>query len=289
MARFDADIDRLYQGALADFTAERNALAKRAGADGAEIRALQKPTVAAWAINRLYWEQRAVYDELIARADDLRATHTATIKGRRTDLRGASQAHEEALAAALKATLALLAGSGQPATDATRQAIATTLRSLPADEPPGRLSRQLEPRGLEMLTGAASPGRVHAPAPKARKEPAADRDKGQAAAAAARLAAAREALAAASRATRAAEQVVRREEFEAARAGREIEKAERRLGEAKEAFEQAKSELAEATRAVSAAAKARDAAQDRAAGAERDLAKARTEEMRARADVDRLS
>src|SRR5688572_4164960 len=211
MSRLDADIDRLYQGPLADFTAERNALAKRAGAQAAEIRGLTKPTVPAWAVNQLYWQNRPVYDRLIERADDLRATHTAALRGQRTDLRGAGRAHEEALEEALKAVLALMTASGQPVTDATRQAISTTLRSLPGDEPPGRLSRQLEPRGFEMLSLAATPGRVHpaATAPKTApsegkkdREKEGKRDDKAARAAAARIAAAREALAAAARAVR---------------------------------------------------------------------------------------
>src|SRR5688572_6586270 len=102
MARLDAEIDHLYQVPLGEFISERNALAKRAGAQGAEIRALAKPTLPAWAVNQLYWEKRPVYDELIERADDLRATHGAALRGRRTDLRGVSQAHEEAVEAALK-------------------------------------------------------------------------------------------------------------------------------------------------------------------------------------------
>src|SRR5688500_5633651 len=68
MPSVDSEIDRLYQVPLAEFTAERNALAKRAGGQSAEIRALQKPTVPAWAVNQLYWKERRVYDELMERA-----------------------------------------------------------------------------------------------------------------------------------------------------------------------------------------------------------------------------
>ena len=149
---------------LGDFVAARNALAKESGKDGAAIRALQKPSLPAWAVNQLYWRQRDVYDDLIAQAQDLRATHDATVGGKRADLRGASRAHEQAVDAALKATLAILADDGQPVTEATKQAVATTLRGLPADEEPGRLTRQLQPRGFEMLAGALPGGKVR-PAP----------------------------------------------------------------------------------------------------------------------------
>ena len=62
---FDAEIDRLYQLPLDEFTAARNALAKKAGADGASIRSLTKPPVAAWAVNQVYWRDRSTYDALI--------------------------------------------------------------------------------------------------------------------------------------------------------------------------------------------------------------------------------
>ena len=295
MSRLDADIDRLYQGPLADFTAERNALAKRAGAQAAEIRGLTKPTVPAWAVNQLYWQNRPVYDRLIERADDLRATHTAALRGQRTDLRGAGRAHEEALEEALKAVFALMTASGQPVTDATRQAISTTLRSLPGDEAPGRLSRQLEPRGFETLSLAATQGRVH-PAATAWKAAPSDgkkdrekegkRDDKAARAAAARIAAAREALAAAARAVREAEHVVRREEFEAARAARDAEKAERAVSEAEAARQRAEEALADARRAAAAAKKARDAAQAKAAKATTQLEAAQEKEQRAQATLD---
>ena len=58
-------------------------------------------------------------------------------------------------------------------TDATRQGIATTLRGLPGDEPAGKLTRPLEPRGFGMLEGVSAGGRVKtAPSPApARKQP----------------------------------------------------------------------------------------------------------------------
>ena len=164
----DSGIDRLYQLPLGEFIAARNTLAKETGDAG--IRTLQKPSLPAWAVNQLYWRHRSVYDDVTGRAEDLRATHMATARGKRADLRGASKDHEQAVDAALKATLALLAEEGQPITDATKQAVATTLRGLPGDEPPGRLTRPLEPRGFDMLAAAAAAGgkvRTAAPAAKA--------------------------------------------------------------------------------------------------------------------------
>src|SRR5829696_6210798 len=112
----DPEIDRLYQLPLAEFIGARNALSKAAGAGADAIRALQKPNVPAWAVNQLYWRQRKVYDALIARAEDLRATHLAAARGKGADLRGASRDHEQAVDAALRSTVSILTEDGQPVT-----------------------------------------------------------------------------------------------------------------------------------------------------------------------------
>jgi hypothetical protein len=286
----DSPIDRLYQLPLSEFVTARNALAKESGADAAEVRSLQKPSLPAWAVNQLYWQRRDVYDDLIARAQDLRATHDATLSGKRPDLRGASRAHEDAVDAALKATLGLLAGDGQPVTEATRQAVATTLRGLPADEPPGRLTRQLQPRGFEMLAGAPRGGTVRVAPPPAKIDPAAAAGPAKASAAARtqdreRLAAAREALTVATRDARLSEQAARREEFEAARAARDADKAQQRVEIAKEALREAQAALDAATREAEAAAEARATAQERAERAVKDVKESREREKKARLRV----
>ena len=98
----DAQIDGLYQLPLDEFTAARNALAKESGAAAAEIRALQKPPVAAWAINQVYWRGRPAFHALTAAAAALGAAHTAVVTGKKADLRAAGKAHEDALEAVVK-------------------------------------------------------------------------------------------------------------------------------------------------------------------------------------------
>src|SRR5687768_17896797 len=237
----EADLDRLYQLPPAEFVAERNALAKRAGARGAEIRALPKPTLPVWVVNQLHWREPDVYRALVESAENLRATHKAVLGGKRGDLRAASRAHEQALDAALKATLRIAAADGAPASDAARQTIATTLRALPAGDPPGRLRQALTPGGFEALAGLPAGGRV-VPADSRTAAAASKSAAGRAGEAKpskgaapekkvdrAALERANKAAEAAARALASAEQAARREEFEAARAAREAEKAERRV------------------------------------------------------------
>jgi hypothetical protein len=291
MPTLDADIDRLYQLPLDQFTAERNALAKRAGPTGPDIRKLTKPPLAAWAVNQLYWRERGVYETLIEASQELRAAHKAVLGGGKADLRGAGRSHDDAVDAAFKATQAIVGDDGHPVTDATRQAIANTLRALPGDEPPGRLSQTLQPGGFEMLAGVTPARRPAAAAPAKGKDTSAPQGaaraaKGDAArpspAAAAR---ARSEAAAATRAVREAETAARREEFESARAARDAERAERNLTTARRALEEAQRELEEAEAEAAQAVERREAAAARAAAADEALAAAREREKRAKGAV----
>ncbi len=286
--RIDTDIDRLYQLPPDEFTAARNALAKDAGADGADVRRLAKPPIAAWAVNQIYWKRRDIYDALIAASSELRKLHKAILSGRRADIREAAKVHGEAIDAALKAALGILGEEGHPVTDATRQAILTTLRALPADDPPGRLTRTLQPGGFEMLAGLSIAGpksgggkrsfRLKAEATKAEatkttqaKSPAPAKARTDPKAAAQ----ANAAHEAAARAVREAEQAASRAEFEAARLTREAAKAAKEVEEEREALETARQALEDAKAAAATTARARETAERRAKEAERALDAAR--------------
>lgn len=300
MAIRDPDLDRLYQLPPSEFIAERNALAKRAGAQGADIRALPKPTLAVWAVNQLYWREPGIYAALVEAAENLRATHRAVMRGGQGDLRSAAREHEAALEAALKAALGIAAEGRTASSDAVRQTIGSTLRALPSGDPPGRLRQALTPGGFEILAGLpARGGVVRTPAAPALAGPAAktpaDRtatpSKGGRARERARtldkaaLARARKAVAAAERTLASAEHAARREEFEAARAARETEQAERRAARAREALAAAQSEVEEAEEIAQAAKKKRYAARSRAAAAEAAAAAAREQKEAAQRQV----
>ena len=296
--RVEAEIDRLYQLAPDEFTAARNALAKDAGADAPEVKRLTKPAIPAWAVNQLYWKRREVYDALIDASKELRQVHKAVLAGKRADLRVAGKVHDEALETASKAALSMLQDGGHPAADATRQAILTTLRALPSDEPAGRLTKPLQPGGFEMLAGLSIGGgqkaavrEKEAPAPakpvarvaSVGKEKIAAREltPAEKRAHAEALSRAREAATKAERELRAAEHTAQREEFEAARAAREAEKAERQIDVAREAVESAQQELKAAQAAAATAARARDAAERRSKDAQRAVEAARARHAKA--------
>jgi hypothetical protein len=287
----DDDLDRLYRLTPAEFIAERNALAKRAGPQAQDIRALPKPTLPVWAVNQLRWREPALYKSLVESSENLRATHRAVLEGRRGDVRAAGREHEAALDTAIKATLAIAGEDGTPPSDAARQTITTTLRSLPSSDPPGRLRQALAPGGFEMLAALPAGGRV-VPAPIGRaaakpvpqKTAARAPERGRKIDKAALLRA-RKAAATAERELAKAEQEARREEFEAARAAREVEKAQRRVTRAKEALESAQAELEDAEDAVAAAVKQRDLTRSRATTADRALTTARARHDAAQREV----
>ena len=276
-AGLDSEIANLYQLPLAEFTSARNALAKQAGSRASEVRALQKPPVAAWAINQLFRHDRDTYDRLIGASGDLRAAHAAVLAGKHGDVRSAGKSHEEAIDSALKATVAILSDAGQPLTDATRQAIATTLRALPGVEPAGQLTKTLQPGGFEMLAGlpvqnkTGKPTVVPKPAPAPPPSPTSPVRKADAVA----ERRAKEAAAEAERQVRLAEHAMRREEFEAARAAREAEKADKAVDDARESVNEAQQALADAERAAEQALKSKEAAEKRAREADEALKAAR--------------
>jgi hypothetical protein len=283
--RLDTEIDRLYSLPLDEFTAARNALAKQAGAEGAAIRGLEKPSIAAWAVNQLYWQHRGEYDALIDAAEKVRSAHKAVLSGRSGDLRDTGQEHEKQLEIATKEALATLTGQGHPVTDATKQSIVTTLRALPGSEAPGRLTRALQPGGFEMLSmlrSGASLGRAesatHREAP-ARKPPPPTARKPSKKTDTKALARAREAAASAERVVRAATHGLKQAEFELARVRRDAEKASKELAGARQALELAQQRVEDAEIAVSKADRIRGSA-----GRRRDEAEAKLDSARARAD-----
>ena len=289
----DAQIDRLYQLPLDEFTAARNALAKESGAAAAEIRALQKPPIAAWAINQVYWRGRAAFHGLTAAAAALRDAHTAVVTGKPADLRAAGKAHEDALEAVVKLAVAILRDAGQPATDATRQAIATTLRALPAStDPPGRLTTLLQPTGFELLAGlpaGLAPGSARASTKVAPEKAPKDSPppRGKDAAREKAVAKAKEAVAAALRAERSAEQHARREEFEAARTAREADRAASDLAKAQAALEAAQEAVEKAEREAETATRKKDAAARRMRETAESLAAAKIRTEAAQAALTR--
>ena len=184
----DDRIDELYAGPAEEFIARRDALVRELKAakdmDGAAtVKALRKPTVAAWAVNQLAHSSRRDVAKLLDVGEALREAHEALADGKGdADIRAATTKRRKLVADLTERAVALLGSGGE----AQRDAISNTLDAAVADPDAGisvqegRLAKELSaPSGF----GA---GLVFATPPAAPRESASRREERRAARAAAR-------------------------------------------------------------------------------------------------------
>jgi hypothetical protein len=175
MAKQAADerIDGLYQIPIDEFTAARNALARDLG--DSSIKKLEKPNLAAWAVNQLYWHERKLYDEVIKTSTQVRTAYKQLLAGKGSDVKAAEVFHAEAMRRAKDAIRKMLEANGHSASDAVMTPVTETLDALPTTDEPGRLTRPLRRTGFEALQGVTIAARPSQPdRPKAAPKPAAD-------------------------------------------------------------------------------------------------------------------
>lgn len=165
----EAEIDGLYGLPLEQFIPARDDLAKRLRSaqnrDGAEhVKGLRKPSVAAWALNQLRWQDPATVEELIAAGERLRkAQERLLAAGERGALREAATSERELVERLAQAGERLLADAGHPLSAATQTRLWATLRSVAGDQEArellaaGRLVRDHEVSDLGLGLGAGPP------------------------------------------------------------------------------------------------------------------------------------
>ena len=259
----DDQIDRLYQLPLDAFTAARNALARESGSS--DVKKLEKPNLAAWTVNQLYWRNRKAYDEVIKAAERMRAAYKQMLAGKAADVRGAEDIHEEALREAKQAARRLLEEGGHPNPDAVMTPVAETLDALPGEERPGRLTKPLRRMGFNVLEGVPISAKAAPQKPKtaplkpaASAKDAGSRERKASEADARELAMTRERLRFAEAAERDAEATLERANRAVERTERTRERVEREFNEAVEAEKGARREQAAAAKALAKAAAERE-------------------------------
>lgn len=156
----DPRIDRLYEVPLARFTAERNALAKDLKAQGdaraAEaVRALQKPSPAAWAVNQLARRRPDLLDQVIEVGARLRAAQREALTGGDPHaVRKALVDERATVDLAVDAAKGLLGEGGLAASGANLDRIADTLYALASNDlarrqaAKGRLTHEVQRVGF---------------------------------------------------------------------------------------------------------------------------------------------
>jgi hypothetical protein len=187
----DAEIRGLYAGPREAFVRERDAMAKARAAAGdaegaARIRGLRKPTVPAWALDRLAHEDPEAVRDLVALGERLRTAQRRALSGGDAEaLRAALEERRRKVAALTRRASEILEKAGIGAAS-HRGDLVATLEAAAADEESaaallaGALATALRPpsafdeQGLRVLEGGrrAEP-RTATPAP----EPSAGTDR----------------------------------------------------------------------------------------------------------------
>jgi valyl-tRNA synthetase len=171
--KYDDAVIALYQAPLGKFVAERKRLSselKAAGdkAGAARLAGLGRPPISAWTVNQLFWQDREIFDELLAAGERLRAGDLA-----------ATSAHRDAMVKLRARAEAMLAAAGHASTEAMLRRIMTDLSALAAaggfdPDPPGALSGDRDPPGFDLVglaaLEAAPPADAHKRAPRDGKE-----------------------------------------------------------------------------------------------------------------------
>lgn len=184
----DDAVDRLYGLAREDFVGERDALAKQLRADGsrdeaAAVKALPKPTVAAWAANQAVRSQKRAARELWKAGDALSTAQDAVLagKGSGAKLREASERERTAVETLVEAARGLLGATGGDLSEATIERVRETLHAGAIDSDArdevaaGRVARERSPQGLFGADPFAAPAPKRAakpePGPEAKPQP----------------------------------------------------------------------------------------------------------------------
>jgi hypothetical protein len=244
----DERVARLYGLPLEEFTAERNALAAELRVEGeheraAAVKALRKPSAAAWAVNQLVRAEPELVEALLGAGGELRQAHRQAASGRgAAQLRAAAEAERAAVDALVARAPVML---GRPLSASLMESIRNSLHAASSDDEArdrvrsGTLATEMRPIGLGPIPSGGG-GRV----PRAKAEPAKRRSSAQAAAAAAREAKAQAAEDARLRKAAAAEEAALQREFDAA--VRALDRAEESYARAREAAEAAAERMKDA-------------------------------------------
>jgi hypothetical protein len=172
--------DRLYGADLDDFVSERTAAAKELRGEGKRAEAaaaakLQKPSVAAWIVNRVARDNPGLVGGLLDAGAQLREVQLGA--GSAADLRTAAEAQEAALRAAMRQaeTVAAERGSATPATlDRVRETLHAAALDADLAEQVRRGVLVREQRAVGFPAGIAIPAerRRAAPAKRGPAKPA---------------------------------------------------------------------------------------------------------------------
>jgi DNA repair exonuclease SbcCD ATPase subunit len=236
-------LDELYGADPNEFVPTRQRLAKELGPEaGKELAGQRKPTVAAWAVNRLVRERDGEVGKLVRAGARLRKLQAQLVAGQRPEgVDDAVRDVRERISRLADAALEVVREAGQPASEATAERVFETLFAAVADEERsdelqrGRLTREWQSAGF----GFAS---APVPSPQTQRAAKPRRDETRRKAAQEKVQKARDAVKAAREDMTAKEAEIRRLERELQRAANQVETARTRLSRAEDALERARAD-----------------------------------------------
>lgn len=152
-------LDELFRQPPAAHVEARDALAaklRKAGdrASAELVKKLKRPSPPAWAINQLYFQKPELLDAAQRATAALASLHARDGVGP-TELSAAVTTQRRAIQAAIDAAVRHAAEAGLPISSIDQRKIETTLKawlSGAGDEPPGRMTHELEASGFAAVT-----------------------------------------------------------------------------------------------------------------------------------------
>jgi len=170
-------LTELYDAAPEDFVSERKRLAKTLKADGHDADALdvgkrRKPTIAAWALNRLARDHRRDVDLLLDSGHRMRTATAGVLRGEARETFEQAQATERETVKRLVRAAEHLLGERGGASAAVLEQIAASLHAAAVSDvgrevlAAGRFTQPLTLEGFNALAGLAPPPSKRAPKPK---------------------------------------------------------------------------------------------------------------------------
>ncbi len=169
----DPELDQLFQLPPARMVEARTALAERLRKAGdrpasARIKAIKRPTPAAWALNQVHFGQPSLLARALEHAVQVRALHARDGVDAR-ELRAAVDAQRGTLNELVELALKYCEVAGLPHGSTQQRKILATVQgwlSGAGDEPPGRMIHDIEAAGFgAVATVGAAPPRQPVPRP----------------------------------------------------------------------------------------------------------------------------
>lgn len=178
----ERNIDGLFRLPLDQFVAGRQALATALKAaarkdDAAAVKRLSKPSLAAWALNQVWWSDRQTFRSMLDAGTRLLAEQRASLSGHSSRMRQAVEERQAAVERVVSLAVRALGGPDRVSPSIHQRLVATceglASGTVVAGAEPGRLIDVVAPAGLDTLVAMLQGSAAAAPPARTRRSEAA--------------------------------------------------------------------------------------------------------------------